>query len=613
MEERQEQNLEEISDASKLDDTVEEKQQQNLKNNSNAPTGSDNIKDQRSTKFNKDENEDIDKIDYSFDWENDKLTNEELRMELAFKLYNVPSVWKVPANILINYLIKKDDNSDKNLKAMDEIRFACKNLIDSMENYSEYYQLVAFTMQRMSPLLLEMQYSNMKSNNESYNFIERINNLALVQASADFATDLINSRKLYYMNISTNFRKLIINLKQTYQRVNNSNTDNNETNSKMMKVIHSNLQHLTYRIAATTFTSKVNKLPFGTNTNKSITSRRKEIIFETIEANDDENASTSGLKDIAYKRNKINIELKLQIDMHKRNAIKNIINAMITISNSVQQFNSKAHSDARQMLKSIHRAETIALEMKYSKKLSDEQSQCVTSNFSACIRFAHRIVSNISALIENIEKIIAYLKLNEIKLLLLDRNSELQLSLINFESKLCDNLAEFDIIIDASEAASDLFENTELESLFYLPTREVIRCEKIFYNHLSEFVSLSRNFSDAWNANDAFADMLQYLLIFIMNDDDDNDDNDYNGGNDNDKNDNASDNFCTIIPNGTNLECASTDNNDTQISDTNLSFNYQSNVTEELKDEISEEIISKKTTKTKSKKKINKSKKKRRR
>ncbi|VDN92494.1 unnamed protein product [Brugia pahangi] len=467
----------------------------------------------------------------------------------------------------------------------------------------------------MSPLLLEMQYSNMKSNNESYNFIERINNLALVQASADFATDLINSRKLYYMNVSTNFRKLIINLKQTYQRVNNSNTDkitdNNETNSKMMKVIHSNLQHLTYRIAAITYTTKVNKLPFGTNTKKSITSRRKEIIFETIEANDDENASTSGLKDISYKRNEFNIELKLQIDMHKRNAIKNIINAMITISNSVQQFNSKAHSDARQMLKSIHRAETIALEMKYSKKLSDEQSQCVTSNFNACIRFGHRIVSNISALIENIEKIIAYLKLNEIKLLLLDRNSELQLSLINFESKLCNNLAEFDIIIDASEAASDLFENTELESLFYSPTPEVIRCEKIFYNHLSEFVSLSRNFSDAWNANNTFADMLQYLLIFIMNDDDD--DNDYNGDNDNDKNDNASDNFCTIIPKETNLECAPTDNNDTPISDTNLSFNYQSNVTEELKDEIPEEIISKKTTKTKSKKKINKSKKKRRR
>ncbi|VDN89470.1 unnamed protein product [Brugia pahangi] len=112
MEERQEQNLEDISDASKIDDTVKEKQQQNLKNNSNAPTESDNIKDQRSTKFNKDGNEDIDKIDYSFDWENDELTNEDLRMELAFKLYNVPSVWKVPANILINYLIKKVSNSN---------------------------------------------------------------------------------------------------------------------------------------------------------------------------------------------------------------------------------------------------------------------------------------------------------------------------------------------------------------------------------------------------------------------------------------------------------------------------------------------------------------------
>ncbi|VDM13348.1 unnamed protein product [Wuchereria bancrofti] len=379
----------------------------------------------------------------------------------------------------------------------------------------------------MSPLLLEMRYANMKSNNQSYDPIERANNLALIQASADFATDLINSRKLYYMNISTNFRKLIINLKQTYQQINKLNNDeimiaNDETNSKMMKMIRLKLQQLTHSITTTTYTTKINEIPFDTN--KTIISKKKQFIFETIEANDNENASTSGA---TYQQNEINVELKLEIDMHKRNIIKNIINAIITSSKSVQQLNNAAHLNARQMLKKIHRAKTIAMEMKYNNTLTYEQSQSVTNDFNICIRFAHQIENNISTLIENIGKIIAYLKLNETKLLLLEKNDEFQY-LINLENKLSDNLIDFDDIIDAGEKASDLIESVELESLFYLPTQESIRYEKMFYNHLSEFVSLTQNFGTAWNANDALADMLQCLLIYIMNDDNDDDDDDNN-------------------------------------------------------------------------------------
>uniref|UniRef100_A0A1I7W5P4 Uncharacterized protein n=2 Tax=Loa loa TaxID=7209 RepID=A0A1I7W5P4_LOALO len=380
-------------------------------------------------------------------------------------------------------------------------------------------------MQNMMPFLLEMRYADMKSNNISYDLAERDNTLAEAQTYANFATDWIRSRKLFYMDVFSQLRKRIINLKKNSSEATDMSssmideTDNKmfgatferdyET-SKMMEIITSKLEKVICPVVKT-----IPKM----SPSSTVTYKAKKVAFKTIEPIDGENASTSGINEITWKTEEINPEIEAQIQLKKANIVRTIIKSIIVSSNSVQKFNNIVFENAAQMLQDIHTKKIMGEKMKCNNVLTIEQSKSFKNDFNICITFAHSVRNRIWNIIEYIDKITEYLKLNE-KELVPGKDDEFRY-LANLQSELCEYIAAFSRTIIAGEEAEAIVEETRHIPLNDLSDQQSIDYEKIFYNHLSNIADLSQNFKTAWNASDAFADLLHCLFVLLVDDIDD--------------------------------------------------------------------------------------------
>ncbi|CAG9531351.1 unnamed protein product [Cercopithifilaria johnstoni] len=361
----------------------------------------------------------------------------------------------------------------------------------------------------MTPVFIRLIYSDVKSRNRSHDSIKQDE---AAQSSAEFEIEWIRSRKFFYGSIFSEFQRM-----KNFRKI-NMNRSTNKMNDEMIADTHENDGRNSEMIV---ITSKIKELSLKPDEIPSEVALEESTVpfltnkqLSCIEANDGEVASTSGINEMAYKIEEMDSEAQAKIESKKANITQTIIKSIITSSDSVQKVNQIALRNAKLLLHDIRQKKEIGEKMKSNNLLTEEQSQSLEDEFNSYIRFACDIKDYIYNLIQHVDVIASYVKLSE-KKLLSNKDQAVQ-HLTYFENQLCGHLLSFYEIALACEKAREMFEKTKHEPIATSITPESIEYESMFINHLLNFVALSPTFETAWDASDAYLDILHCLFILLV-------------------------------------------------------------------------------------------------
>ncbi|VBB29984.1 unnamed protein product [Acanthocheilonema viteae] len=438
-----------------------------------------------------------DEISISFDWRNYTFLEQKLKLKFASELCDIPNFLKAPIQ-------KSDVSSNQKTDPFKEIRFACKTLTDYIDNFQKDHKLVAFTIEKMMPFLSEMIDADMKSKNISHDSIERHKNENLVNDGFEVCE---KCKDHFYKDISSEHQKT-----KDFQKV-NINSPINEMNDEMIAATYENDGTTSEMIV---ITSKIKELSLKSDGMSSevvpgkstVTVTKKQL--QSVEANDGEVASISG---ISYEIEKIDSELQAEREFKEVTITQTVIKSIIVSSESVQKANQLALRNAELLLCDICEKKAVGQKMKSCNLLTNEQSESFEKEFNSYIKFATDIKNYISNLIQHVDAIASYVKLNEKKLL--SNEDETRQRLICFEKEFCKHLLTFYDIALAGEKAREVFEKMKHE-LIAISDQELIDYESMFISHLLSFAILSRTFEAAWDVSDAYLDILHCLFILLV-------------------------------------------------------------------------------------------------
>ncbi|VDK76135.1 unnamed protein product [Litomosoides sigmodontis] len=244
----------------------------------------------------------------------------------------------------------------------------------------------------------------------------------------------------------------------------------------------------------------------------SVSAANKEL--HCVEGDDAEVASVSGVNEVAYKAEHMDPKAQAEIESKKASITQNIIKSIISCSDSVQRISRIAIRNAELLLQDICEKKAVGQAMKANNLLTKEQLESFDDEFNSYIKFASDIRDYISDLIRYVSDIATHVKRVE-KKFLSNKDEALQ-QMTYFENQLCGHLLNFYEIALAGEKAREMFEKTRHEPIVISLPQESIPYEGMFINHLLNFAVFSRTFESAWDAADAYLDILHCLFILLV-------------------------------------------------------------------------------------------------
>ncbi|VDK85648.1 unnamed protein product [Onchocerca ochengi] len=467
----------------------------------------------------------------TMDWSNYKFTNLEFKLEIGFDLYGFPRIWR-PVHDEAWSTEKFEINKERG--PFDELRDFCDSMRSNLNLYSEHTKLVAFMMQSMSPFILQMRLADMRSRNVSYDLAEQESNLAKAKAAANYATEWIRKRKLLFTRYHSAVWSALNFVKNSRNRDINSSivemkdeeiTDEDdeialEMTPKYEKLTCKITSEITSKSGESTpeaemtseseevtstaikTTSESDEKPVGTS--KAICKIEKKA-SKTVETIYDAVATTSGIKQATCK---IGEMASKNLDL-----VKSSIKCLIVISNPVQHFNKLVLQSTMRLLKDVCDTRKSIGKVKQSKLLTHKEFQSCSKDIEACFDFLTKIKYSIMNTSDQIDEITEYMKLNETKLL--SGIDETFQRLIRLECNLRECLTLFKRIAANSDKAVDLVAGSYSEGIIKASTQQSTSVSTSVIDNLQ---TISDHFRNAWNACDAYADMLHCLSILLAGD-----------------------------------------------------------------------------------------------